>query len=414
MSMLSHAVGGGASRAIGAIGTGGFSSIGSAFGGGHHGVGDQWNDYNYINDPNIDPVVQYIAQHRGAPHGTAPEQWWNKSGIDAYAREYLNSLSPSELVQRYQNYDPNKSAQDFKRLYGRKWDLTPDKEYYGLYKGISDTTGGKVDPNIMAQLLPAYQEGGTAGNAALAAWATQYKQSPEYLKTQAPKYSNDVNQIFSELLKRGATKGELDHFGQMLATGQTDLFELGQYVQSLPEYQTAADTQFRSGLANELQGYDTKFFNKTSPEILNQYAKAGIQNSSALDYAMTDLLGNIASQRGQYLSGLSAQQYGGNKEAARQDYQAAMNQYLNTLGQNQQRAYGLQDYYNKRGDQTTDYRLQAQDYANYLNSMQQKKNRGLGSAIGGLVGFGAGALTGNPLWAMAGTQAGGGFGSFFN
>lgn len=243
----------------------------------------------------------------------------------------------------------------------------------GMYQAGQEFLGRDLTQSEYAQLAPAWQADKTTGRAALAQYADAYKKTPEYLKTQAGKYSGDVNTVFNDLMKRGATQGELDHFGQMLATGETDLYELSQYVQSLPEFQTAADQRFRTGLADELQGYDTQFFKKTSPEILDQYAKAGIQNSSALDYAMTDLMGNIAAKRGEYLAGLSSQQYGGNKAAAREDYLASLNNYLGNQGLERERAWGLQDYYNKRGDERADYTLQKNDYMNYLNSMKKQK-----------------------------------------
>lgn len=360
---------------------------------------------------NLDPLVRMIAQH-GAPRGKHPEYWWNE--LPGWMDKIITD-SPEALINLYSGGQErlDKINEDFKYVYGQGIPQEVLTKYKNLYEGVSELMGDDIDKNVISQLLPAYQESTKNGNAALAQWADVYKQSTPYLKKQAYKYSGDVTQVFNDLLARGATQGELDHFGQMLATGETDLYELSQYVQSLPEYQTKADMEFRKGLSDELQGYDTKFFNRATPELMSQYAKAGIQNSSALDFAMADLMGNIAENRGQYLAGLSSQQYGGNKAAARADYQAAMGQYLNELGQSRNRAYGLMDYYNQRGDAFTDYQRQRQDYMNYLNSMQSKKRGGVGSLIGGIAGGTAGALTGNPMWAMAGYQAGSGIGSYF-
>lgn len=315
---------------------------------------------------------------------------------------YLSQIAP--FVNKLQEVYPMFSAGSLAPGSGagnqKIWNTVQN---YNLLKMGQDMLGRPLTQSEVAQLAPAFQAGATSGRAALAQFAEAEKQKLPYLQIQAGKYAPQVNQIFQDLLKRGASQDEIQHFGSMLATGQTDPYELSQFVQSMPEYQTAADKSFRGDLASELQGYDTSFLKKAAPSVLSTYAKAGTQNSSALDYAMTDLMGKLAENRGNFLGTLSAQQYGGNKEAARQDYLTTQQNYLNSILGGKQRSQGLQDYYSQRGDQAADYSRQMNDYLSFLQNQPKQKSNPL---AGAMMGAGAMAPTLNP-WAIgAGGLAG--------
>lgn len=246
-----------------------------------------------------------------------------------------------------------------------------------MYQAGQDLLGRDLTKNEIAQFTPSFSDP-ESGKANIAAYAQQEAQKPSNLAKKGGEYSGDVNGVFQELLKRGATQEEVNHFGGMIASGQIDPYQLHQFVQATPEYQTQQDTQFRGGLAKELQGYDQSFFDKSKQSVLSQFAKQGqsFGNSSSLDYALTDLMGKIAENRGKYLAGISAQQYGGNKDAARQDYQATQGNYMDSLNNSRNNTQGLQQYYTQRGNDLTDYNRQLNDYMTMQNN-RQKQSPGL-------------------------------------
>lgn len=241
-----------------------------------------------------------------------------------------------------------------------------------IYKAGQTYLGRDLTPAEIAQIKPKFADGADIGNAYVAELAKQEASSPEALGKKAGQYSGDVNQIFQDLLARGASKDELDYFGRALASGQTTAYQLKQYVQSLPEYQNQQDTQFRQGLQGELSKYDTEAFDRERQNILSGYRKAGIENSSSLDFAITDALSKMQTNRDQFLAGLSSQQYGGNKSAALDTYKQSQNQYLNNLDYQRNLGQSNLNYLTGRADQGADYTRQMQDYLNFAQNQPKK------------------------------------------
>lgn len=245
-----------------------------------------------------------------------------------------------------------------------------------VYKSAKELLGRDITPQEFAQFLPKFSDSPETGRAYLSEFAQQEAKSPQALAKKAPQYAGQVGGFYQDLLKRGATAEEADYFGRLMATGQVTPYEIQEFIKATPEYQTGQDVEFRKGLEGELAGYDEKAFGRERENILSQYTKAGLQNSSALDFAITDALGKVQEQRGQYLAGLSSQQYGGNKAAARGDYEYQRNlqQSNSDYGRNKSDAY--LDYLTQRADQGSDYTRQKNDYLQFLAMQPKQKGPG--------------------------------------
>lgn len=242
-----------------------------------------------------------------------------------------------------------------------------------IYKSAQQYLGRDLTPAELAQIKPRFADGTDIGNAYIAELATQEAKSPQALAKKAGEYSGQIGNFYQDLLKRGATSEEADYFGRLLASGQVTPYEIQQFIKATPEYQTGQDKQFRESLSGELAGYDEKAFSRERENILSQYTKAGIQNSSALDYAITDALGKLQENRTNFLGNLSASQYGSNKDAARADYSNYLNQYLSQQDYNRKQNQSNLDYYTNRADQGYDYNRQRNDYLSYLNAQPKQK-----------------------------------------
>lgn len=286
---------------------------------------------------------------------------------------------------------------------------------FNIYKSGQDLLGRDLTKQELAEFAPRFNDvfDTNTGKAYLAEIAKQEASSPQALAKKAPQYSGQIGGYYQQLLSRGASNEEADYFGRLLATGQVTPYEIQEFIKATPEYQTTQDKQFRQGLESELAGYDEKAFARERENILSQYTKAGLQNSSALDFAITDALGKVQEQRGQFLSGLSAQQYGGNKAAARQDYQNYLDRYQGGRDYERNRSDAYLDYLTQRSDQASDYRRQKDDYLQFLAAQpKQKSGGGWGGLAGGLIGLGIGATI--PGGAGAGYQIGSGLGQSFD
>lgn len=322
------------------------------------------------------PYQDYLYQER--------DRLLNKyqNEVDPALKEYLttggssNNLSPEQLLARYGSI--SKGPEELRRYTQGIWDWNPaafaqDSTNQYAYDTFKSIFGRDPSATEYSQILPIFggAEGRQRGAAAVSQMFDAYKQSPEYLKTQAGQYSDELAPIYRDLLGRDARQDELDYYGQQLAGGRSE-YEIRQLLQQLPEYRTAEDQKFRTGLASELEGYDTSFFDKAKENVISRSKRqgGGVSTSSALDFALTNLMGDIAEKRGGYLANLSAQQYGGNKEAAREDYRTSMNRYFEDQDYNQRRTDADRDYYRSRSDEDRDYTRQWNDYMGFMNSQK--------------------------------------------
>ena len=342
----------------------------------------------------------------------AKVQWYlNNGGLTDDERAVISTpfnagnATPDQLISRYGTVSGAQGKEDYqnlvKGLYGNQ-----DQLYQYAYDTYNGTFGRGPTASEFAQLLPVF--GGTEGRQRGAAYVSQlydqYKQSPEYIRGQAGGRVDDVQKLFEETYGRQATADEAAHFGTQLAGGR-DAYDLGNELKLSPEYQAEQDKTFRTGLASELEGYDTSFFNKQKQGVYADYARRGFApgNSPSLDYALTNVMGEIADKRGAYLANISSQQYGGNKEAARADYLTGRDRYFADQDYDRNLKQRELDYYRSRGDQDRDYMTQRDDYYNQMSRSKQGQgtlhsgdwlNIGLGAANTAARFYGAGAAGG--------------------
>lgn len=318
----------------------------------------QGQDFSQM-DPN------QIALLLGTP-GYGPSYNSNQKGsFQAGYNQLLNNLTPDQLLARYSN----KNA-----LQGQFNATTQDSQGYQAYQAFKSIIGRDPTSSELSSVIPYFQNGPQFGNAYVSQLKTQLQQNPNDPLNQgkAASFSPQIGQVFQSMLGRAPTQDELNHFGGLFATGNVDAYQLQDFLRGTPEYQTAQDTTFRQGLDTELQKSDLNFFDRAKQNVLSQFMQNGTQNSSALDSALTDLMGQISNNRSSFLANLSANQYQGNKDLALKNYQGSQNQYLQNQNYNRQNALNQQNYLTSRGNELSDYNTQAQAYQNYLNS--QKPN----------------------------------------
>lgn len=334
--------------------------------------------------------------------------------------QYIGSLSPDQLLQRSIGLNQNAGSGDLTQYLQNQYsgvNSQNDVSNIQALKSFQSIMGRDPNANEYAQIVPIFQQsnGQTLGNAWLSQYKQQYDQNPANRTGEAGKYSDQINQQFQSMLGRAATSDEVNHFGSLLATGNVDAYQLQDFLRGTPEYQTQQDTQFRSGLGKQLEDSDVNFFNRAKQGVMSQFMQNGTGNSSALDSALTDLMGQVSQQRDAYLTSLSAQQYGNNKDLALGNYQNTQNQYLQNQGYNRQQSQNQQNYIQGRSDNLTDYNRQMSDYMNFMNTYggRSKGQNPLYAIGGGLLGAGVGGAVGGPAGASAGYQIGSGVGGGF-
>lgn len=279
------------------------------------------------------------------------------------------------LVNRYEEVYNRPELQGQNNRGALLWDSTgrsSDSAGQSAYNAFQDIMGRAPSEIELNQFLPVFQGSYEQGRGAVANFAQMESQKPQNLAKNAPQYHDQVNQVFKSMLGRDASSDELSHFGGMIASGNLDAYQLQNFLTGTPEYQGAQDKTFRSGLEGELQGYDQKFFDKSKQGLIAQGAQNGqtLGNSSALDSALVDLMGQIADKRGQYLANLSSQQYGGNKDLAIGNYKSTMDQYLGDQQTQRNQTFNAFNGNVNRANDMYDYAKQMNDY----NQSQQGRN----------------------------------------
>lgn len=304
---------------------------------------------------------------------------------------------------------------------------TQAQRYYAT-KDFNEIFGRAPTEAELSMLQAAYDSGDrniantSGGRSAVAQYYQSQENTPDkqYAKQQAgyqeaaPKFYDQISQMFQGSLGRDATDAEKSHFGSLMASGQVDPYTIGQFLQALPENVRKQDEEFRKGLSGELQKQDSQYYNEQiMPGIQSAMANqgrdvrsTGVSNSLALAAQQQNR------QRESFLSNLSAQQYGGRQSAARQDYLGAYGQYQGFQDYSRIRSDKLRDATTGRVNELQDFAMQRQVYDDYLRRYG-KRSSGIGSLVGGLVGTGLGAYFGGPAGASAGYGIGSGTGSFF-
>lgn len=327
-----------------------------------------------------------------------------KGSFEGNYNTILGGFNPDQLVKRYANVDKS------------QLNTAADQQNYQAYQAFKSFIGRDPTSNEFAQVIPQFQSGPQLGNAWLAKYAEQQKNDPRNLAAGAGKYSDQVNQVFQSQLGRAATPDEITHFGSYLGSGNLDAYGLQQFLAGTPEYQGQQDTKFRGELGTQLQNSDVNYFDRAKQGLMSQFAQNGqtFGNSTALDSALVDLMGQIQQKRSDYMAGLSSQQYGGNKQLALSNYGNTMDQYLQNNNYDRTLNQRQMDQYAGRANDLSDYNRQQQDWMNYANSQQGGRGGGIGGAVGGLIGAGIGAYAGGPTGAGVGYQIGSGAGNTFD
>lgn len=359
---------------------------------------------------------QDLATRLGTYQGQIGYESNDAGSFERNYNEQLGRLTPEMLLRRY------KAINNQGHL-----GTAVDRMQAQAYREAVSALGRDITPAEFSQILPYFMtsNGVSQGRAFLAQMVEQEKMNPNSplspYNPQNPRNTlaqrnPEVQAVFQDLLKRGATQDELNHFSQMLATGQADAFTLRNFVSQLPEYRTAQDAEFRGNVAKELEGYDTSAFNKQKQDILSYYANQGMPagTSPSLDYALTDLMGKIADKRQSFLTGLSADQYNKNTGAARDDYNTYLSRAFESEDWGRNRGAEASDYLRGRLGERQDYDQQRNDYMNFLNSQRGRRSSPWGQLAGGLIGAGIGGYTGGPTGASAGWNIGSGVGGGYD
>lgn len=209
-----------------------------------------------------------------------------------------------------------------------------------------------------------------------------YNQQQQKYQGQASQHFDTVSGVFQSLLGRAPTQDELNHFGTLIASGQTDAYQLQQYLQQTPEAQNAADAKFRQQISGELNNVNQQFFGQyIQPNVMSQFASQGRDISGAstgLQFALANAAKEMQTNTQGYLANLSASQYGQNKSQATSDYQTQLAQQMGIQNASLGNQISNQNNLQQQGWNWAQNASQNQNLMDFFN-MSKPRSTGIGT-----------------------------------
>lgn len=217
-----------------------------------------------------------------------------------------------------------------------------------------------------------------------------------------------VNEQFQTVLGRAPTQAELDYINKFIGEGGIQPYEVGQMLQSMPEYQSKLLDQNVNKFDKLLSANDeqrlTRGADIAGSVAQSRFAGLGRPNTSALAASVFGATGQMSADLASQRQSALAQFYGNglntNQGIAQMQGTGAM-----------ERAYGLRDETRQRQYQVDDRNYMKDVYDQYLKQQQGAQKAGaFGNVFGTVAGAGLGGYFGGPKGAYYGAQAGGAFG----
>lgn len=167
-----------------------------------------------------------------------------------------------------------------------------------------------------------------------------------------------IAQQFQQILGRAPTQDELDYFGKFITSGELQAAEIGQILQSTPEYQRAQLGKDVSTFGDTLRATDEQTLQRgaelAGAQAQSRFAGLGRPNSSAMAAQVFGQTGQLANSLAQSRQSALAQFYGQGLQAnaamgARQGMGATQRGY-NERDTMRQRSWDIEDYYRQKND----------------------------------------------------------------
>lgn len=166
---------------------------------------------------------------------------------------------------------------------------------------------------------------------------------------------------FRSLLGRDPKQDELDFFNQFINSGELQVEEIGQVLQSLPEFQGKQLTTDTNAYDQRLQTADNQTLQRgadvAGAQATSRFAGLGRPNSSALAASVYGQTGALAGQMADRRASALADFYGRglqrNAALGAQQGQSALARGYGLRDEARQRAYQFEDYYREQNDYNT-------------------------------------------------------------
>lgn len=207
-----------------------------------------------------------------------------------------------------------------------------------------------------------------------------------------------VNNLFLQHLGRAGTPEELDYLTRFINEGHLNPAEVGNYLQSIPEYQQGQLTRDTAAYGAELDKGTAPVLDQAAARINSQFAGQGRPISSAQGGALAQVAQNLAMNKQSALADFYGKGITMNRSAMVGMGKDAINRGYGLRDEARQRQYQIEDYYREQNDYNTAQNSNNKIFGNPL----------IGKVTNGVLNLGASYLGGRAAGAgqAAGYKAG--------
>ncbi len=155
---------------------------------------------------------------------------------------------------------------------------------------------------------------------------------------------------FRQHLGREATPEELAHMGKFIDQGEMDVSEIGQFLQSTPEYQQNRLNTDTNALDTRLQASDSAILGRAGDVATAKYAELGRPQTSALGASVMSAAGSLAQNRQSALASFYSNGLQRNAALGAQQGTDALNRGYQNRTDTRNRQWSIEDYYRQKND----------------------------------------------------------------
>ncbi len=155
---------------------------------------------------------------------------------------------------------------------------------------------------------------------------------------------------FMSVLGRAPTQDEISYFQKFIDDSQLAPHEVGQVLQSTPEYQQSQLQKNTDQFGERLNAQNGAILDQAGAAINSRFAGLGRPNTSAMGASLMQAGGQLAQQRQGALASFYGQGLQNNAALGAQQGQQALQRGYDIRTEGRQRQYQIQDYYRQKND----------------------------------------------------------------
>ncbi len=165
--------------------------------------------------------------------------------------------------------------------------------------------------------------------------------------------SAPIQEQFQAILGRAATPSELQYLGKFMDEGHLQPQEIGQFLQSMPEFQQTQLNKNTQAYGAQLNEQNKAILDQAGAAANSRFASLGRPNTSAQGASVLQAGGQLAQQRQSLLADFYGRGLNQNQALGAQQGSYALQRGYGQRDEQKRRNWEIEDYYRQQNDFNT-------------------------------------------------------------